>query len=172
MVFKSIFLNIKEKTKQKNDENLWKYYLSKVNFNDKERINYLATVTQILINYNSTDKEINTWLNYLYLLSNSEIYREKGLLNKSAESFNNTNKKIGKRIIRKEIYIGDLYIYTHIAGIYEYYPFKYNDILDELIGKIYFKLDKIVHPYYEKKDIDLNDIRYYSELEYEKNIKD
>ena len=45
-------------------------------------------------------------------------------------------------------------------------------ILLELIEKIYYKLDKIVHPYYEKKDIDLEDIRYYSELEYIDDIKD
>ena len=74
--------------------------------------------------------------------------------------------------MKKEIYIGDLYLYVHIAGIYEYYTFKYNDILDELIEKIYFKLDTIIHPYYEQEDIDLEDVRYYMELEYIKDIKD
>lgn len=171
MSLKTIFYKIFNKKTNKNN-NLWDYYLAKVNRKDKERLNYLAAETQIIIHYSSTDEEINNWLNMLYLLSNDEIYRERGIINSHIEDFNNKSEILKKKIIKKEVYIGDLYIFTHIAGIYEYYPFKYNDILDELIEKIYYKLDKIVHPYYEKKDIDLEDIRYYSELEYIDDIKD
>ena len=91
MNIKGILFKIFRKNQEK--DNLWYYYLSRVNRKNKDRIKYLATESQIMINYNSTDEEVNEWLNYLYLLSNNDMYRERGILNSRANTFINKKKK-------------------------------------------------------------------------------
>ena len=47
----------------------------------------------------------------------------------------------------------------------EYANYQISDSLSDITEKLYYLLDKIFHPYH-RKNLDLEDIRFYVEIEY------
>lgn len=154
------------------DEKSWKKLLSQIDKSNLDRIKYLRTQLDIMINFFSTNDEVNDLLYYLYLLVNDCNFYENYITNSDIKNFNKKIEKVNSKTLRSEVYIGDLILYIQVTGIYEYYSYKCNDILDKIIKELYFLLDETIHPYYKKEDIDLDDIKYYIELDYVKDIKD
>lgn len=117
-----------------------------------------------LENYDSTNEEINMLLNKFY----NKVYK----LDDSAIRVRDNNKiklksdiKNGNKIMR-EVYIGDLIIYVVFKLLYETIVMNTDDEIAQLIYEIYTKIDKVVHPYQDNKDSDI-DLKYYVEINYE-----
>lgn len=117
-----------------------------------------------LENYDSTNEEINMLLNKFY----NKVYK----LDDSVIRVRDNNKiklksdiKNGNKIMR-EVYIGDLIIYVVFKLLYETIVINTDDEIAQLIYEIYTKIDKVVHPYQDNKDSDI-DLKYYVEINYE-----
>ena len=56
-------------------------------------------------------------------------------------------------------------LYSIFSSIKECSGYSSNDSLADISDKLYFLLDKVVHPYH-RKNLDLEDVRFYVEIEY------
>ena len=56
-------------------------------------------------------------------------------------------------------------LYSIISSIKECSAYNNNDSLSDITEKLYYLLDKVIHPY-RRKNLDLEDVRFYVELEY------
>ena len=56
-------------------------------------------------------------------------------------------------------------IYSIVSSIKECLSYQENDSLADITNKLYHLSDKQIHPYH-RKNLDLEDVRFYVELEY------
>ena len=75
------------------------------------------------------------------------------------------DKKIDEYTYRRNVSIQDMRIYSIISSIKECLSYQEEDSLADITNKLYYLADKQIHPYH-RKNLDLEDVRFYVELEY------
>ena len=65
----------------------------------------------------------------------------------------------------RNVWNNDLIVYSIVSTIHDNNSWETKDVLSDIVEKIYFKLDKIIHPDY-RPGLDYEDTRYYVEVEY------
>ena len=75
------------------------------------------------------------------------------------------DKKIDDYTYIRNVSNQDIRLYSIISSIKECSDYNVDDSLADITEKLYYLLDKVVHPYH-RKNLDLEDVRFYVELEY------
>ena len=139
------------------------YTNSKVDYSNLERINFYRNLSDMIIFYNSTSDEVNELINWFYAKAKNCSYHD----HSDIRNYNlSKDKIINKNTIRREVSNDDIRLWGIFTTLQETNSWKdYDDCLFEIVDKIYFKLDTVIHPYLETER-DMIDSRYYVELEY------
>ena len=139
------------------------YTNAKVDFSNKERIDFIYCLTEMMSLYDSTSDEVNELLNWLYAKVRNNPYDDFCDIKDYDLS---KDKILDMNTVRREVSHADIKLWSIISTIHENNSWSdIEDCLQEIINKLYFKLDKVVHPYLSTKR-DLINSRYYVELEY------
>ena len=141
------------------------YTNSKIDTKNQKRLHFYQVISSILEMYISTSAEVNELISWLSLLSNGYTDSKPNELELTNDEELKPDQKINDYTYIRNVTLSDFRIYCIIASIYENIGWNSDDVLKEITDKLYYLLDKIVHPYH-KKNLDLEDIRFYVELEY------
>ena len=136
-----------------------------VNKSDRKRLYFFEEISDMLTLYDSTNKEVNELIYWLYFLSRGNDYREpkKYITNEKYEL--KPDKQIDENTFIRNVWNNDLIIYNIVSTIHDNKSWQIEDVLSDIIEKIYFILDKIIFPDY-RPGLDYEDTRYYVEVEY------
>ena len=116
-------------------------------------------------NYQSTNKNINELVNWLYAKASGSEYWSREVKS-AADNFKEKPLiKIGDTRVTKEVFSNDLYLYIYSVALYEHNYWSSKDVLSDIIKELFFLLSKMVFPKDEKRR-DLVADRYYIEIEY------
>lgn len=136
-----------------------------VNKSDRKRLYFFEELSDILIMHDSTNNEINELIYWLYSLCKSSSYQEykKYKSNYKYDLF--PDKQVDENTFMRNVWYGDMIIYSIVSAVHDNNSWSIKDSLSEIIEKIYFILDIIIHPDY-RPGLDYEDTRYYVEVEY------
>lgn len=132
---------------------------------DRKRLYFFEEITNMLIMYDSTSEDVNELIYWLYSLCRSVSYREYNIHNHNSKYELQTDKQLDENTFIRNIWDGDMIIYSIMSSICDNNSWIINDSLTEISRKIYFILDKIIHPDY-RPGLDYENTRYYVEVEY------
>ncbi len=139
------------------------YTNAKIDDSNKERISFIYILTDMMSLYCSQSDEVNELLNWLYAKVRNAKYTD---VIGDRDYKLSKDRIIDKNTIIREVRNDDIRLWSLITTIQETSSWKdFDDCLYDIIDKLYFKLDKLIHPYLDTKR-DLIDSRYYVELEY------
>ena len=119
----------------------------------------------ILELYESVDDYVNELIGWLGIVLGKYTRLPKSIYNKQLNNQLEDDKKIDEYTYRRNVSISDIRLYSFVASIIECSGYQASDSLSEITEKMYKILDKVVHPYH-KKNLDLEEVRYYIEVEY------
>lgn len=140
------------------------YSNGNVDRRNKKRIIFINRMAYHMQEFDSTSDEVNELINWLFTLSEGIPYHDPTL-----EYCRDYDLKpveyINKNKIIKHVWNNDMHLYSYAMLLHEYNYWENKDILTDVIAEIYFRLDKIVHPY-DDSNRDLEDVKYYVELDY------
>ena len=143
-----------------------KYNYEKFNVDksDRKRLYFYEELFTMIEEYESVNDDINEligWLGYV-LGINIKLPEPTRHLKNVLEK----DKKVDENTYRRNVSVSDICLYGLFSTIKLNYTFHYpKDTLDEITEKLYYLIDKTVFPYH-KKDLDLEEVRYYTEVEY------
>ncbi len=146
-------------------ETIYDFTTGKVNKQNRQRKTFINTMAFCMQQFSSSSVEVNELINWLFCMSDDQNYYpidEVDDIDYSTQPV----KHIDENKIMKEIYVGDLHLYSYALLLHDYVYSQENDVLSDIIHNLFMKLDEIVHPY-EDKQRDLEDIKYFVELDYE-----
>ena len=132
---------------------------------DKKRLHFYEALLTILELYESVDDDVNELIGWLGIVLGKYTRLPKSIYNKQLNNQLEDDKKIDEYTYRRNVSISDIRLYSFVASIIECSGYQASDSLSEITEKMYKILDKVVHPYH-KKDLDLEEVRYYVEVEY------
>ena len=132
---------------------------------DRKRLYFFEEITDILVMLDSTSEEVNELIYWLYSLSRGVSYREYKLKKYKKKYDLKPDRQVDENTFIRNIWNNDMLIYSIILSIHDYSSWCTKDVLTEIVDKIYWIMDKIVHAYY-RPGLDLEDTRYYVEVEY------
>ena len=138
-----------------------------IDTSNQERIFYFKNMSEIMRYYDSTSEEVNELVNWMYSLTNGFEYKDRIFeTNKEKVEYEDDIKD---NIIKREVNKNDYNLFVLVSSVYEYSNWKkYDDVLHEILKRLYFLLDKIVHPY-SKEELDIKDEKMYIEFEFEES---
>ena len=139
------------------------YTNSTIDRSDKKRLHFyeeLFTILEITESVNEEVNELIGWmgvvLGYYTRIPEPEI---------ESSSYLKPDKKINEYTYIRNVSNQDIRLYSIISSIKECSAYNVDDSLADITEKLYYLLDKVVHPYH-RKNLDLEDVRFYVELEY------
>lgn len=140
------------------------YSNATVDKSDKKRLHFyeeLFTILEITESVNEEVNELIEWmgivLGYYTRLPNKE--------DREPIDYLKPDKKINEYTYIRNVSNQDIRLYSIISSIKECSAYNVDDSLADITEKLYYLLDKVVHPYH-RKNLDLEDVRFYVELEY------
>jgi hypothetical protein len=122
----------------------------------------LLTILEL---YESVNDDVNELIGLLGIVLGKYTRLPKSIYNKQLNNQLEDDKKIDEYTYKRNVSISDIRLYSFVASIIECSGYQASDSLSEITEKMYKILDKVVHPYH-KKDLDLEEVRYYVEVEY------
>ena len=128
-------------------------------------MHFYEELLTILELYESVDDDVNELIGWLGIVLGKYTRLPKSIYNKQLNNQLEDDKKIDEYTYRRNVSISDIRLYSFVASIIECSGYQASDSLSEITEKMYKILDKVVHPYH-KKDLDLEEVRYYVEVEY------
>ena len=142
------------------------YSKGKVDKSNKDRIIFISRMAYLMQELDSTSEEVNELINWLYCKSEGLNYHESDLEYTMDYKLEPIKWLDNKRAI-KEVWENDVHLYSYALMLHDFDYWTNKDVLTDIISEMYFRLDKIVHPYEEDQhDRDLEDIRYFVEFDY------
>lgn len=148
-------------------EKFFDYSKGKIDKKNKKRIIFINRLAYLMQDFESTSDEVNELVDWLFYRSEGIVYAKKR--NKFHSNYKlQSVKKIDNSTIIKEVWDNDFHLYSYIILLYEHNYWINKDVLSDIIMELYFRLDKIVHPY-DGSNRDLENIKYYVELDYYKD---
>ena len=143
----------------------YNYENAKVDTKNKKRLVFINTVTFFMQQYDSSSDDVNDLINWLHCMSDDQHYYPIDEIEKDDINIEPA-KHIDNNKIIKEVFVNDLHLYSYAMLLHDYVYTQSKDVLYDIIFLLYKKLDEIVHPY-EDRNRDLEDIKYFVELDYE-----
>ena len=139
------------------------YTNSTIDRSDKKRLHFYEELFTILELHESVNDEVNELIGWLGIVLGYYTRLPESI--KLIDNYLKPDKKINEYTYVRNVSIQDIRLYSLISSIVEYSGFRASDSLSDITEKLYYLLDKVVHPYH-RKNLDLEDIRFYVELEY------
>ena len=136
-----------------------------VDKSDRKRLYFFEEISDMLTMYDSTNEEVNELIQWLYTLSRSISYREPKNYTNCDDYQLKPDQQTDENTFVRNVWNNDLIIYSIVSTIHDNNSWEAKDVLSDIVEKIYFKLDKIIHPDY-RPGLDYEDTRYYVEVEY------
>ena len=136
-----------------------------INKSDRKRLYFFEEISDMLTMYDSSDNEVNELIYWLYSLSRNISYRESKDYETDFDYELRPDKQTDENTFVRNVWNNDLIIYAIVSTIHDNNSWGEKDVLSDIVEKIYFKLDKIIHPDY-RPGLDYEDTRYYVEVEY------
>ncbi len=136
-----------------------------VNTSDRKRLYFFEEMSEMLTLYDSSDNEVNELINWLYSLSQSVSYLEPKNYETNFDYELKPDRQTDENTFVRNVWNNDLILYAIVSTIHDNNSWGEKDVLSDIIEKIYFKLDKIIHPDY-RPGLDYEETRYYVEVEY------
>ena len=130
-------------------------------FERKSFVNNMAFNMQL---YESSSSEVNELINWLLCMSDDCVYREEVKDRKDIKL--KQKQKTDENTVIAEVWENDIILLSNVTILHQYLIGKEPDVLTDIVDKLFFALDKIVHTY-DDYSRDLKNIRFYVELEYE-----
>ena len=124
-----------------------------VNTSDRKRLYFFEEISEMLTLYDSSDNEVNELIYWLYSLSRNTSHLEPKKYETSFDYELKPDKQTDENTFIRNVWNNDFILYAIVSTIHD------NN------EKIYFKLDKIIHPDY-RPGLDYEETRYYVEVEY------
>lgn len=131
---------------------------------NKKRLIFIERMSYLMQQFGSSNEEVNELIRWLYAKASSNNYHDEAFI-WHYKLPKMKIKKINKNTYRREVWEDDFYLYSYVKLLHDYIGWIENDVLSEIIEKIYFKLDKIIFPY-SKKNRDIKELRIYTEYEF------
>ena len=128
-------------------------------------MHFYEELLTILELYESVDDDVNELIGWLGIVRGKYTRLPKWIYNKQLNNQLEDDKKIDEYTYRRNVSISDIRLYSFVASIIECSGYQASDSLSEITEKMYKILDKVVHTY-RKKDLDVEEVRYYVEVEY------
>lgn len=141
------------------------YSNCKVDKKNKQRIKFIRSMSFYMQQFESTNDDVNELINWLCCMSDDGHYYPLDETDDNNIVIEPT-KCIDKNKYIREVFVGDLHLYSYALLLHEYVYSQEKDVLYDIIYELYKKLDEIVHPYQDREK-DLDNIRYFVELDYE-----
>lgn len=141
------------------------YTNATIDKSNKKRLHFYEELLMILEMYESVDEEVNELIGWIGVVIGKYTRLPETIDTKQLSNQLEDDRKIDDYTYIRNVSISDFRLYSFIASIVECYGYQSSDSLTEITKKMYCLLDKVVHPYH-KKNLDLEDVRYYVELEY------
>lgn len=141
------------------------YSNGEVNRSDRKRLYFFEEISDMLTMYDSTSNEVNELIYWLYSLSRDRAYREPKNYRTNDNYELKPDRQTDENTFVRNVWNNDLIIYNIVSTIHDNNSWGTKDVLSEIIEKIYFILDKVIHPDY-RPGLDYEDTRYYVEVEY------
>lgn len=142
------------------------YSRGKVDKKNKDRIVFINRMAMLMQEFESSSPEINELVNWLFCKSEGVPYRDSDMecvCNIKLEPL----KWLDEKRVIKEVWENDVHLYSYALMLHDLNYWTNNDILNDIITEMYFRLDYLIHPYEEEqRDRDLEDIRYFIEFDY------
>ena len=136
-----------------------------VNKTDRKRLYFFEEISDMLTMYDSSDNEVNELIYWLYSLSQGSSHLEPKNYEVNFDYELKPDKQTDENTFVRNVWNNDLIIYAIVSTIHDNNSWGEKDVLSDIVEKIYFKLDKIIHPDY-RPGLDYEDTRYYVEVEY------
>ena len=139
-----------------------KYYIDDSN---KKRFYFYSELSKLIEGYYCSDEEVNDLIYLLYYLCNGADEIEPRSKETDYDCSTLPDRQVDENTFIRNVWVCDLRVYCVLGTIQEEGIWQVKDALSEITEKIYFKLDKIVHPDY-RHGLDYKEVRYYTEVEY------
>ena len=136
-----------------------------VNTSDRKRLYFFEEMSEMLTLYDSSDNEVNELIYWLYSLSQRVSYLEPKNYETNFDYELKPDRQTDENTFVRNVWNNDLILYAIVSTIHDNNSWGEKDVLSDIIEKIYFKLDKIIHPDY-RPGLDYEETRYYVEVEY------
>ena len=131
---------------------------------DLERKSFVNNMAFNMQLYESSSSEVNELINWLLCMSDDCVYREEVKDRKDVKL--KPKQKTDENTVIAEVWENDIILLSNVTILHQYLIGKEPDVLTDIVDKLFFALDKIVHPY-DDYSRDLKNVRFYVELEYE-----
>jgi len=119
----------------------------------------------MLENCISVSDEVNELIAWLGILSQGITDKYPTLYDFGNDEDLKPDQKISEYNYIRHVSQSDMRIYSIISSIHEDLGWRDVDVLSEITDKIYYLIDDIIHPYH-RKNLDMEDVRFYVEVEY------
>ena len=139
------------------------YTNSTIDRSDKKRLHFYEELFTILEITESVNEEVNELIGWMGVVL-GYYTRIPDSKEKDSVDYLKPDKKINDYTYIRNVSNQDIRLYSIISSIKECSAYNNNDSLSEITEKLYYLLDKVVHPYH-KKDLDLEEVRYYVEIQ-------
>ena len=142
------------------------YSRGKVDKKNKDRIVFINRMAMLMQEFESSSPEINELVTWLFCKSEGVPYRDFDMECVCDIKLEPLKWLDEKRVI-KEVWENDVHLYSYTLMLHDLNYWTNNDVLNDIITEMYFRLDYLIHPYEEEqRDRDLEDIRYFIEFDY------
>lgn len=141
------------------------YSNSTIDVSDKKRLVFYKELYKILELHESVNEEVNELIGWLGVVLGhyTRLPRQRDV--EDIKEYLKPDQKTDDNTYIRNVSIQDIRLYSFISSIIECSAYHSNDSLSDITEKLYHLLDEVVHPYH-RKNLDLEDIRFYVELEY------
>ena len=140
------------------------YTNSTIDRTDKKRLHFYEELFTILEITESVNEEVNELIGWMGVVL-GYYTRIPDSKEKDSTDYLKPDKKINDYTYIRNVSNQDIRLYSIISSIKECSAYNNNDSLSEITEKLYYLLDKVVHPYH-RQNLDLEDVRFSVELEY------
>ena len=110
-------------------------------------------------------EEVNKLIGWIGVVLGYYTRLPKSVTERETRNYLKPDKKVDDYTYVRNVSAHDIRLYSIFSSIKECSSYYSNDSLADISNKLYFLLDKIVHPYH-RKNLDLEDVRFYVEVEY------
>ena len=140
------------------------YTNSTIDRSDKKRLHFYEELFTILEITESVNEEVNELIGWMGVVL-GYYTRIPDSKEKDSTDYLKPDKKINDYTYIRNVSNQDMRLYSIISSIKECSAYNNNDSLSDITEKLYYLLDKVVHPYH-RKNLDIENIRFYVEVEY------
>ena len=140
------------------------YSNATVDKSDKKRLHFYEELFTILEITESVNEEVNELIGWMGIVL-GYYTRLPNKADREPIDYLKPDNKINEYTYIRNVSNQDIRLYSIISSIKECSAYNVDDSLADITEKLYYLLDKVVHPYH-RKNLDLEDVRFYVELEY------